>query len=48
MVSANHFASEEIQNKLTHMEEKWQQLMNTSTMKRDMLKDAYQVGFKNN
>ncbi|XP_022090941.1 spectrin beta chain, non-erythrocytic 5-like isoform X2 [Acanthaster planci] len=43
MISANHFAAEDIQGKLTLMEEKWQQLVTSSMRKRDLLNDAYQA-----
>ena len=43
MAGANHFAADDVQAKLTLMEEKWQQLVTASTKKRDRLNEAYQV-----
>ena len=46
MITANHFAADDVQAKLTGMEEKWQQLVTTSSRRRDRLNDAYQVGLE--
>jgi spectrin beta len=45
LIGAGHFASMEIQTWLDELEAAWQELQDSSHLKRDRLNDAYQVCF---
>ena len=45
LIGAGHFASMEIQAQLDELEAAWQELQDSSHLKRDRLNDAYQVCF---
>ena len=43
LIGAGHSASMEIQTRLDELEAAWQELQDSSHLKRDRLNDAYQV-----
>lgn len=45
LIGAGHFASMEIQARLDELEAAWQELQDSSHLKRNRLNDAYQVCF---
>ena len=45
LIGAGHSASMEIQTRLDELEAAWQELQDSSHLKRDRLNDAYQVCF---